>query len=70
MYRGQLNAFVRFPGEHSLSLFDRAIREWPIALQVFGGLAVCFAVGAIAGFAWGLLTLGVEAIACGTLAEK
>lgn len=56
-------------GAH-LSRLERAFVAWPVWLQVVGGLAICFGVGFLAGFAWGLITLGVEAVACGTMAEK
>lgn len=44
--------------------------SWPVWLQIFGGLAICFGVGAMAGLGWAAITIGIEAIALGTLAEK
>lgn len=37
--------------------------------QVLGGLAICFGVGALFGLGWAAITIGIEAIALGTLAE-
>ena len=48
--------------------FDK-FNSWPVALQILGGLAICFGVGAVAGLGWGLISFGVQAVTAGMLAE-
>lgn len=52
-----------------MSRFARAFDSWPVWLQVFGGLSICFGIGAVAGLGWAAITLGIEALVAGVVAE-
>ncbi len=56
--------------EALLSRLARAFDSWPIWLQIVGGLSICFGVGAMAGLGWAAITIGIELLAVGVMAEK
>jgi hypothetical protein len=44
--------------------------EWPVLAQLAGLVAVCFAIGFLAGTAWAVLTGGIALIGVGALVES
>lgn len=51
------------------TMLRKAESSWPLGLQVIGFLVACFAVGALAGAAFGWLVGGAGAAAFGALNE-